>query len=304
MAGPICSGVYHSGGSFLGITKHGLLEQLEQQSGFTRAEERLVDFVKRSPHSVLNLAARELAMKAGVSEATVVRTCQRLGYSGYPQFKLSLAFELSSQSEGSPSPMEGDIDATDDLQTIVNKVFHARIDAMTRSLQHLNLQNFTKAVDALAAANHIVALASGSQGHLVDRLCARISLTGLRCTGWKDPAQQLAAAAIIDPTDILLVFTHSGRWRTHTKAIQMAKQRGATTIAVTNFGQSPVGRAVDIPVITHGGDMVFFSESMGSELVQAVLMDCIIIGIANERREIVMPNLVTTRSTLEENLRE
>lgn len=288
----------------MGITKHGLLEQLEQQSGFTRAEERLVAFIKGSPHSVLNLAARELATKAGVSEATVVRTCQRLGYSGYPQFKLSLAFELSSQSDSLPSPMEGDIDAKDSLETIVNKVFHARIDAMTRSLQNLDIQNFSDAVGTLAKAEHVIAIASGSQSHLVDRLCARLALTGVRCTGWKDPAQQLAAAAIIDPSDVLLVFTHSGRWRTHTKAIEMAKQRGATTIAVTNFGQSPVGRAVDIPVITHGGDMVFFSESMGSELVQAVLMDCFIIGIANERRELVMPNLVTTRTAIEENLRE
>lgn len=191
----------------------------------------------------------------------------------------------------------------DDVPVMVNKVFQTSVRTIERSLELMDMERFQAALDAILVARRVEVFSSGTQAHLVDRVCSKFINTGVLAIGRVDPAQQLSAAAVLEPGDVLLLFSHAGRWRFHIKAAELARSRGATTIAVTNFAQSPLARAVDIPIITHGDDQVFYNGAMGSEMVQVLLVDCLVLGIAHFRQEKVTQNLMRTRKVVEEALR-
>ncbi|MBW1730732.1 MAG: MurR/RpiR family transcriptional regulator [Deltaproteobacteria bacterium] len=66
---------------------HPFLERLEQRRAFlTPKGQILADFVKENPRQAVFMTTRQLGQAAGVSEATVVRFVDRLGYRGYADF--------------------------------------------------------------------------------------------------------------------------------------------------------------------------------------------------------------------------
>lgn len=286
------------------LPQPGLLAHLRSSlPTMTGAEQRMVEWIQSNPARAMNLSIRELSENAGVSEATVVRTCQRLGYDGFPQFKLALAFDLSLQAEKPPAVL-GSVQIDDDVPVIVNKVFQASVRNIERSLEHLDMERFQAALEAVMKARKIEVFSGGTQAHVVERVCAKFINTGIIAIGRVDQAQQLSAAALLEPSDVLLLFSHSGRWRHQVKAVELAKERGATTIAVTNFPHSPLARSVDVPIITHtDDDQVYYNGAMGSEMVQMLFVDCLVLSIAHFRRETVLQNLVSTRKVVDQMLR-
>ena len=73
-----------------------VLVVLERSKGQLRQAEQLVaDYVLNKPGVVVKASISEVATLAGTSDATVLRCCRRLGYDGFPEFKLALARDLA-----------------------------------------------------------------------------------------------------------------------------------------------------------------------------------------------------------------
>ena len=63
-------------------------------------------------------------------------------------------------------------------------------------------------------------------------------------------------------------------------ALQVARQRGATTIAVTNYDRSPVAAQADLILTTAARETTFRSGSMSSRISQLAVVDCLFAGVA------------------------
>jgi AraC-like DNA-binding protein len=62
--------------------------------GVFAAERRVAEFILKNPEQVVAQSVGEIAEQSGVSDATVIRLCKHLGYTGFYQMKLQLAHEL------------------------------------------------------------------------------------------------------------------------------------------------------------------------------------------------------------------
>ncbi|HET7265709.1 MAG TPA: MurR/RpiR family transcriptional regulator [bacterium] len=278
-----------------------ILQAAVDGTSLTTAEKKLVGRVLDKPTKTLELSISELAADSGVSEATIVRTCQRLGYKGYPEFKLALAADLYQRPhKARPSTILGDIDSDDDLSTIVSKIFGTNIEVLSRAFERLDRDRFEQALSAILRARRVLVFSTGTQAHLVDLVCSKFSGLGIDCVGRVDHFQQIAAAAVAGPKDVLLVFSHSGRARVLVHAAQTAKAAGATTIGVTTFERSTLAKLVDIPLVTHGRDLAYYREMLASHLVQMVLIDCLVVGIVSRRKDEVLPKIIRAREAMEE----
>ena len=63
----------------------------------SKAEKRVADFMMEHPEETLDLSIAELAKKSETSDATVIRMCRHIGYSGFAQMKLGLAGSLAAE---------------------------------------------------------------------------------------------------------------------------------------------------------------------------------------------------------------
>lgn len=67
------------------------------------AKRKVADFVLDRPQEAVNMNVAELAKQSDVSEATVIRLCHHLGYSGYYQFRILLAKEVGNSQPDTKS---------------------------------------------------------------------------------------------------------------------------------------------------------------------------------------------------------
>lgn len=282
------------------VTDRGLLMRLRRHKDrLTEAEQRVIEWILDHPAKVVNMSAAQLAQACSVSEATVVRTCQRVGRTGFAKFKLALAFDLAESPEPAEVPSFGEVEAGDSLTVVAEKVFSTHLRALHRTLENMDINRFEAAVQAIGRARRLEVFAYGTHSGIVYDTCGKFINTGIPCTPRVDHVQQLAASAVMESGDVLIGFSHSGRGRALLQAVQLAKAHGATTIGVTNFAHSPLAKAVDIPLITHGDDLIVHSEAMTSWVAQSVLVDSLLTGVSIGRRDVILKNLFATRKAVE-----
>lgn len=68
------------------------------------AQHRILDHVARHPTDVLLSSANEIGAAVGASDATVIRTVQKLGYDGLREFKEDLRVAVDAAAPGRPRP--------------------------------------------------------------------------------------------------------------------------------------------------------------------------------------------------------
>jgi len=100
------------------------------------------------------LTASQLAENVGVSEATVVRLAQALGFDGYPgmqrKFRQGLQDRLSTVTR-----LEHTVDHVRQTGDIVVKVLQEDIHNLSQTLRNLSLDIFERAVADLSSAKRI-----------------------------------------------------------------------------------------------------------------------------------------------------
>jgi len=62
------------------------------------SEKQAADYILQHPEDVLAHPLRELSIRIGVSEASVIRFCKKIGCSGYSELKLKIAREQGDQT--------------------------------------------------------------------------------------------------------------------------------------------------------------------------------------------------------------
>ena len=109
------------------------MQILERLSGnhdkLSKSDMKIAAVVLREPQVAIHLSIAKLAAEAEVSEPTVNRLCRKLGCTGYPDFKLKLAQEISRGSH----LFSENLEASDDTHSLINKVLSS-IEQSVRSI--------------------------------------------------------------------------------------------------------------------------------------------------------------------------
>lgn len=265
----------------------------------TGTEQQVVSCILDNPSQVLNEPISELAQRCGVSDSTVVRTCKRLGFDGYPQLKIAIAVDLAqTEPRDERFQLVGRVELTDPLDVVVKKVMQTNIRILEQALGAFDYAAFGKAVDLVAKARRVGVFATGTHAYMVDHCCSQLMLTGIHCFGKTDHIMQAMLVAVMDPSDVLLIFNHSGRIETLIQMAQNARDRGVPTIGFTSFAQSPLARSVDVCVTTFSDDDGIYLQAMGSQVARTAVIDCLLAGVAC-RRESVAGNFQAIRKAIQ-----
>jgi DNA-binding MurR/RpiR family transcriptional regulator len=94
------------------------------------------------------------------------------------------------------------------------------------------------------------------------------------------PHIQVISASLCDPSVATLTISHSGSTHETVMATRLAKEAGAHTICLTNFGRSPIQAFADIVLFTMARETRFRTEAMTSRLAQLAIIDVLIACLA------------------------
>lgn len=206
------------------------------------AERRVAELIVESADEVVEWTAQELADRAGVGRATVVRTCQGIGYRGYPQLRVALASELGSGPGETPDHGPG----------VLGRM-RGEIDRLAGSLPALTSLLDPDAVDEAvrlsASARRLLVLANGLSSPIANDLAMRLTASGRSAEFIADAIAQQIAARHLTSDDVCLVVSGSGANEASLRVATAAARGGATVIALTSFASSALTEVASLSLV-------------------------------------------------------
>jgi DNA-binding MurR/RpiR family transcriptional regulator len=266
--------------------------------GLAKAEQRVAHVVLDDPGGVARRSITEVAESAGTSETTVTRFCKAVGVSGYPELRIALAADTARAAARTDRDMGGDIDPSDDLAQVVGKVAFADARAVEETAEQLDIAALRQVVEAIAGAGRVDVYGVGASAFVAADLQQKLHRIGRVCFAWSDTHIMLTSAAVLSPGDVAVGISHTGATTDTVEALREASDRGATTVAVTNFPRSPIADVADFVLTTAARETTFRSGATASRIAQLTVIDCVFIGVAQRHRDNVLAALDTTYSAV------
>jgi len=267
-----------------------LLKVASLYPSFNDAERKVADTILHRPEAVRALSITRLGELAGVSQTTVNRFCRSLGCKGYTDFKLALVEEMVAQRQFVPE-VHSDVTDDDSLEIVVQKVMSQDLEVIRDTLENLDMEAFTQAVETVAKARVIGTFGVGSSHPVAMDLYYRFLRMGFQSVFSSDSHMQAINAALLKPGDAAVVISHSGETQDTLDAIKLAQETGATTICVTNFPQSTLARRCDICLLTSSKKSYWLNEAIVTRLPQLALLDALCIAVNRRKKHDAAPTL-------------
>lgn len=269
------------------------LEMVSDEVG--RAQRRVAAYVLGNPEEVIRMSITQLAEASETSEATVVRLMQSVGFDGYNDFKISLSRSMSQNEE------ELDRNLTPDASTadIISNIFGMTRTGLNETVDALDPAEVEKAVDLLAGARRIEFMGVGGSAAVAHDAYHKFLRLGTPVNALMDPHDAVQVCATLGPGDVVLAVSHSGRTRDILDAVKLARDLGASVIAISRFGRSPLQRLADVTLHTLSSETAYRSEAIASRIAQLVIIDVLFVGAFFRNHPVTSANLARSRSAIQ-----
>ena len=245
--------------------------------GVFSAERRVAEFILKNPEQVVALNVADIAEQSGVSDATVIRLCKHLGYTGFYQMKLQMAHELGRNQllrgrSGAEKP-----ESADDLI----KELAASILSIG---SNIDMQALMACVDKIRSAGTVYFVAAGNSIPVASSLSFRLGRVGIRSVSSAMSEQMIININNGTRDDLVIGISHSGSSRHVINAFELAKKKGIHTIALTDCKRSPVEQSADITLSTGINESSVYLFGATSYLYLYALTDLILYFVNHTKQ--------------------
>jgi len=251
------------------------------QESLRGAERRAADYLLSHPNDIIHLSITELAARCGASEATIFRLSRKLGFAGYQAMKISLARDLVEPLASIYEEVKED----DPPGVVAQKVFQASTQSLQETLKVLSPTTLQRVTEVMANATRVEFYGVGGSGAVALDALHKFMRTGLSCAAYTDPHMQVMAASLLSPGAVAVGISHSGSTYDIVQALEVAKNAGAFTVAITNQMRSPLVKVADAALFTASRETLFRSEAMSSRLAQLAIIDSLFVAVSLRRKE-------------------
>lgn len=242
----------------------------------SKSEKMVCEYIIGHPEDVIHLSVSELATASGVSDATVVRTSQKIGSGSYQDLKISLAQDIVTPLQA----INEDITSVDAPATILEKVFQSTLHTINFTYSILNAADIDAAANRLLAAERISICGLGNSHMVAMDLQHKLMRLGLNAVAYPDNHMQIIGASFSSERDLLFAVSHSGSSKDIVKSAQVAKANGAFVISLTALGRSPLSDVADLALHTASNETQYRAVALSSRVAQLTIVDAIYTMIA------------------------
>jgi RpiR family carbohydrate utilization transcriptional regulator len=215
-----------------------------------RAEKRLADYILTHAEMVAHASIQTVQEESDVGYATIIRFCKKAGYRGFKSFKKSLAYDLKHAKRRLATPLEYAIQSEDSLETIIKKTFESSYEILEETRSMLDAGTLFPIVDKLLASREIYFIGTGMSGVSARYAFTRFFRLGLHCSTESDATLYKIKNSLLQESDVLFAISSSGRSANVVDAARIARDAGATVIALTDFARSPLSRIAQFNLYT------------------------------------------------------
>jgi len=219
-----------------------ILENLVNgETKLSKSEKLIALEVLSNPSKVINQSISSLAQQTGVSLPTVNRFCKKLGFKGYPAFKIQVAQEITITN----SMLSNQFNVDKDIPDIVKRVMSDIQSTIVSVGQNLDSNSIDNATDVLATAKSITFFGLGGSGPVALDAQHKFFRFAIPVVAHVDYINQRMIVSMMRKGDVLVLISFTGRTAEIVKTAKVAKINNIKTIALTTK-DSPLAKLSDI----------------------------------------------------------
>ena len=250
-------------------------------STFSKGQKKIANAILNDYDKAAYMTAAKLGLLVGVSESTVVRFANELGFEGYSEFQRAVQelvrtkltpnqrIEVTKQRLGS-----GDI---------LENVMESDINKIRYTLERIDRDAFYSAVDAILSAKNIYVMGARSTESLALVLKYNLSLIfdNVKFITPTSTAEVFEQMFSIGQDDVLIAFSFPRYSSKMVNAVKYARQNNSKVVVFTDSEISPLAEFAT-SLITAQSDMASFMDSLVAPIS---IINAIIVEITRRREK-------------------
>ena len=265
-----------------------LLQVIEEgMSSFSRGQKLIATYLLEHYEKAAYYTASRLGAIVGVSESTVVRFANELGYEGYPELQCDLKKLIRSKlTSFQRMEFTNSLIGEDDVP---QKVLASDIEKIRQTAAEIDTASFSDAVKNIVQAKNIYIIGMRSSATLAGFLNHSLQMIfdNVRLVQSTSGSEMFEQIMQIGQGDVMIAISFP-RYSTRViNAVGYAKGRGANVVALTDSKFSPIAADADQLLIAYS-DMASFMDSLVAPLS---IINALVVAVARERQEEVSERL-------------
>ena len=264
-----------------------------QRDHLTPTGRRIAAYLLEHPEDVALLSVQELATELRTGPASIIRTVQKLGYSGLAELKKTLRSTLQRMR----SPLEqfgmNLDDAGGEVPPAIAAIAKREARNIADTVRAFDERVFRGAVDTFARAHTVYVLGVGVSAHLAGLAAFVLQHVGLRSFALQHTGLSLSEQLIrAGKHDALLAFSFPPYSAQTIEVSRLAREQGVSVVAITNHAVAPIATCCDLLLVAKT-DSLTPSNSISAPLV---LVHGLAAAIAQRARPRSLKAIKTTLS--------
>lgn len=265
--------------------KDGLMAIMnEKYKTMSKGQKLLARYTMENYPKVAFMTASKLGETVGVSESTVVRFANALGFSGYPKFQDALQELIKTKLTTVERVEMANRDYSSDSKILEN-VLKTDIDNIKETMDSLEQKSYEDAINLMISAKKVYVMGLRSSiyvakylGYYLNYILDDVVIIRM---DMGEPIEQMMK---LGPGDVLIAISFPRYSRKTIQVARFAKNRGAKVIALTDSNNAPTAKISDV-VVTVRNNMVSFVDSLVPAFSVA---NALVIGVAMREKEDIM----------------
>ncbi|MDU3803921.1 MurR/RpiR family transcriptional regulator [Paraclostridium bifermentans] len=258
-----------------------LIDDIQKQyPRLSKGQKLIAQYLISSYDKVAFMTASKLGEEVGVSESTVVRFANALGFSGYPKLQDALQ-ELIKNKLTTVQRVEMNQEYSDDCK-ILSKVLKSDIDNIKDTLENLDERMFQQASDKFLNARKIYILGMRSSfsiaqylGFYLDIILDNVHIIRM------DMGDAFEQVVRITEEDVVVAISFPRYSKKSYQVVDYARSKGAHIISMTDSLFAPIATVADTTLLVKS-NMASFVDSLVPALS---LSNALVVSIGMKEKD-------------------
>lgn len=230
-----------------------LLKIRAERDQMSAIERRIADFMLENAHLLRDYSSQQLADALQISQSSVVKFSQKLGFKGYPDLKYSIG---EAVARGSDVPVKAS--AKSARTTVQESLAETLWQSKSRAEEETRLINDAGTLNEIATllsrAAKVFCIGFGEDGVAARAFAQRLALLGTLSLHHTDAVPMTASVSSAGRGDVLMVFSEQGQHAALNQLCRQFRERQGKVVSVTRHTSNPLRAHADATLLVSAHD--------------------------------------------------
>ncbi len=258
-----------------------LLKIRSERDQMSAIERRIADYVLENAHLLRDYSSQQLASALGISQSSVVKFSQKLGFKGYPDLKYSVGEEVA-RSNGHDEDRHAPSAADDPHAALAESLWRHKAQAEEETRLINPPDRIDAIADAIAGAGRVFVIGLDEDGIAARAFALKLSLLGILTVHHFDPVLMATSVSAANPGDVLLAFSEHGNQVALSHIARQFHERKGKVVSVTRHTANPLRAHADLSLLVSAHDERAHIEPLLYQTALQHLLDLIFVLLCED----------------------